>query len=367
MFALRILITNRSLATRSGTEVYVRDLALALAAAGHAPMVYTPEPGAVAAEIAAAGVPVYDRLDDDLPTPDVVHGQHTVPTLAALRRFPRAPGLYVCHDRTFREDAPAALPRLYRHVAVDDNCRERVLLAGVPPARVRVVFNAVDLRRFAPRAPLPARPRRAAIFSNYAAADTQLPAVQAACAALGLPLDVIGAAAGRASRAPEAELGRYDVVFAKARCALEAMAVGCAVVLCDFGGLGAMVTRSEAPRLRRWNFGARVLDRPLQPRLIAAEVARYDAADATAVSRWVRETADLETCVAELVALYREAIETHRAAPPVSARREARTAARALRAAGLPSPWRAGLARVPLVGGMLLGLKRALDGLPPLD
>jgi len=47
------------------------------------------------------------------------------------------------------------------------------------------------------------------IFSNYASEDTQLPAVQAACAARGLPLDVIGAAAGRESAAPEAETDEF--------------------------------------------------------------------------------------------------------------------------------------------------------------
>jgi hypothetical protein len=259
---------------------------------------------------------------------------------------------------------PAALPRLYRHLAVDDNCRERVLEAGVPPERVHVVFNAVDLRRFLPRAPLPARPRRAAVFSNYASDDTQLPAVRAACASLGLPLDVIGAAAGRESAHPEELLGRYDLVFAKARCALEAIAVGCAVVLCDFQGLGRLVTRAEAPALRRWNFGARVLDRPLEPRLIAAEVARYHAGDAAAVSRWVRDNAGLEACVSELVGLYREVIAEHRAARPVGRRREAWAAARALRAAGATPMWRVRLARLPVIGSMLLALKRTLVGMP---
>lgn len=52
-------------------------------------------------------------------------------------------------------------------------------------------------------------------------------------------------------------LGGYDLVFAKARCALEAMAVGCAVVLCDVGGLGPLVTRAQVQHLRRWNFGRR--------------------------------------------------------------------------------------------------------------
>ena len=50
---------------------------------------------------------------------------------------------------------------------------------------------------------------------------------------------------------PERVLGRYDIVFAKAKAAMEAMAVGAAVVLCDFGGVGPMVTWADFDRLRR--------------------------------------------------------------------------------------------------------------------
>ena len=35
---------------------------------------------------------------------------------------------------------------------------------------------------------------------------------------------------------------RYDIVFAKARAAIEAMAVGAAVIVCDFDGVGPMVS-----------------------------------------------------------------------------------------------------------------------------
>jgi hypothetical protein len=81
----------------------------------------------------------------------------------------------------------------------------------------------------------------------------------------------------------------------------------------------------------------------------------------------VRETASLEVCVSELVSLYHEAIAEHRAARPVSRRREAWAAGRALRAAGAPSTWRVRLARLPLVGAMLLALRRTLDGIPLLE
>ena len=47
---------------------------------------------------------------------------------------------------------------------------------------------------------------------------------------------------------PEAILGDYDLVFAKARAAMEAMATGCAVILCDRVGAGPLVCRANLPR-----------------------------------------------------------------------------------------------------------------------
>src|SRR5262245_21225024 len=182
MAGLRILITNMVLLGRSGTETYVRDLALALRRRGHQPMVYCPRTGPIADEIRDGGVPVRERLADVDPPPDVIHGHHSLPSMSALLRFPGVPAVFVCHSRAFWADAPPRFPRIRRYVAVDYLCRERLLAdAGLPADRVRVVYNSVDLDRFVPRGPLPDRPRRALLFSNYANEHTHLPAVRAAC------------------------------------------------------------------------------------------------------------------------------------------------------------------------------------------
>jgi hypothetical protein len=59
---VRVLITNNTLAARAGSELYVRDLALALLARGHQPIAYSRRLGEVAAEIRRATVPVVDDL-----------------------------------------------------------------------------------------------------------------------------------------------------------------------------------------------------------------------------------------------------------------------------------------------------------------
>jgi hypothetical protein len=329
---LRVLITNVKLETRTGTELYVRDLALALLRRGHAVCAFSPVLGGLAEELRRATVPVVDDLDRLEAVPDVIHAHHHLPAAIALLRFPGVPAVYVFHDGLSRHDVPPRLPRIRRFIAVDDNCRDRLSLEhGVPEDRLRVVLNWVDLERFRPRGPLPERPRRALVFSNYAADDNYLPAVRQACARAGIALDVAGAGAGASRARPEEVLGGYDLVFAKARCALEALATGSAVVLCDAGGAGPLVTADDLDRLRRLNFGLRTLSNPVRPEVLEREIRRYDARDAAEVSRRVRASAGLDAAVDELVETYREVIAEQASAGPPDLAAELRAAATYLR------------------------------------
>lgn len=320
---MHILITNTVLNGRSGTELYVRDLAYALLRRGHHPIVYTPRGGALAAELRAATVPVVDDLQNIGVTPDIIHGHHAHETVTALLHFPRTPGVFLCHDWLAWHDTPPRLSRLRRYVAVDETCRDRLVSeSGIAPERVHVVPNFVDMQRFVARSALPTRPSRALIFSNYARADTQIAAVQAACVRLDLHLDIVGLGVGKMSDAPEHLLGSYDLVFAKAKSALEAMAVGAAVVLCDSGGLGGMVTPDNVGALRRANFGRRALSRPLDTDAIVGEIQRYDAAAARQVRDFVRQHCSLDATVATLERLYTEVVQEQRVAAAVEPAQE---------------------------------------------
>jgi hypothetical protein len=201
-------------------------------------------------------------------------------------------------------------------VAVDQATRERIAAAGVPDDRIRTLWNFVDLARFRPRPPLPPKPCRALAFGNTAAETTWLPAVRAACARAGIALDAAGLACGRPAPRPEELLPAYDLVFAKGRAALEAMAVGAAVVLCDAQGSGPLVTAADLDRLRPLNFGFQTLASPLDPDLLAQEIARYDPEDAARVAARVRREAALDGAIDQLVAIYREAMAEAEPADP---------------------------------------------------
>lgn len=311
--SLRILITNRTLSSRTGTELYVRDLAFGLAQLGHSPVVYTPFPGELAQEIRGRTIPVTDDLLSIAEPPDVIHGHHALETLTAMLAFPDAPAIAFCHSWSGWQDVPLKIPRIFRHVAVDNTCRDRLRFEhGIPDEKIDVVLNSVDMSRFTPRSPLPDRPKRALIFSNAAKpGSAQAPAIQEACRRAGIEVEVAGSRAGNAVAKPEEILGSFDLVFAKAKAALEALSVGCAVVLCDAVGAGPMVTTSNIATLRPLNFGHRALQHPLTPEYLGEQIANYSATDAAAVSRSIRETAGTDLMVEQLCAIYQDAIDAH--------------------------------------------------------
>jgi hypothetical protein len=217
--------------------------------------------------------------------------------------------VFVCHDRTAAHSIPPRIDRIARYDAVDRNCLERLTIDwAIPESKTRIVLNAVDLGRFAQRDPLPGAAGRALIFSHTAGPGSHEAAVREACAALGLPVDVLGAGSGTVTSTPESVLPQYDLVFAKGRCAIEAMAVGCAVVLSDAGGTGPMVTMADYGSLRAWNFGARTLRDPVDVSVLIAQIRRYDAAAATAVSRAIRRDANLDAALDRYLAIYEEAL-----------------------------------------------------------
>jgi hypothetical protein len=192
--ALRILITNHFLRGRTGSELYVCELATSLLKRGHTPIVYSPQLGQTARELRDVTVPVVDNLDAIASPPDLIHGQHHIETMTALLRFPDTPAVYFCHGWLPWEETPPKHPRILRYVAVDDTCRDRLICeSAVEEQRVSVILNSVDLNEFVPRAPLPAKPARALVFSNGASEATHLRAVREACRRSQLSLDVIGA------------------------------------------------------------------------------------------------------------------------------------------------------------------------------
>jgi hypothetical protein len=304
---VNILITNHGLDGRAGTELYVRDLALGLKAAGHTPVCFAPVLGEVAEEIRAAGIAVTDTLDG-LATPDILHCHHHHTTALACLAFPTVPALFVCHGVLPWQEAPLArFSNIRLWAAVSEACRQKLLDAGVPDVRIVLRLNGFDAERFTrgePAAGNAERKTRALLFSNIAQPADLLP-FRAACASHGLRLDHAGRA-GKVLGAPEHELPRYGLVFAKGRAAIEAMASGCAVILADYGKTGPLVTRANFDALRQENFGIAVINDPPDEAALGDAIARIDWDDAAKVSARIRAEAPFTNTIADYLGDYED-------------------------------------------------------------
>jgi predicted nucleic acid-binding Zn-ribbon protein len=314
---MRVLLTNWRLEGRAGSELYLLDVARWLRDHGHVPVAYAPRLGSFADEIRLEAIAVVDDLRLIAEPPDVIHGQHHLATMTAIARFPGVPVVAFCHGWVPWEEMPVRHPSIRRYVAISAHTRERIVLeSGIDPALVSVLPNFVDLERFRARTDLPDRPRRALLFSNYAVRGLDwVETIASACAALDISLVIVGLGYGNSIEHPEEYLHEFDLVFAKARASIEAMATGAAVILCDAAGLGPLVTPDNFEELRAGNFGMRVLRSAHEKSVIQAAIQEYDRDRVRAVADIVRSSLGLTNIVPRIAQLYEEAIAESKSAP----------------------------------------------------
>ncbi len=310
---LRILMTNAFVASRSGSELYVRDVALALQARGYQPIIFSTRLGELADELRRRSIMVTDDLNTISLPPDLIHGQHHLETMAALLHFPNVPCLSVIHGWLPWQEMPVHFPRIRHYVAVSQTVYDSLTVErGIPPEKITILPNFVDLDRFQARiVPLPAQPRRAAVFSGALGRTETFAIVQEACQQRGISLDAFGIKAGNVLTNPEKVLASYDIVFSIGRAAIECLALGAAVIVARPSGIVGQVTRANYEALRRLNFdfGAEVPPQPLTVESVGAALDAYDPVEAHAVSQRIRAEADIRQAVDRLTTLYDQVVQ----------------------------------------------------------
>ena len=309
---MKILITNNALANRSGSELYVQEIALELISRGHTVAAFSTDLGQLSERMIEQGVTVVDDLTQLTWVPDIIHAQHHLETMIALAYFPHTPAIYVCHGWRPWQESPPLHPRIMTYAAVDVKTRDHAIKEyHVPSNNICIIHNFVDLNRFKVRPHLPSKPKKALVFSNYANDDNFLPYIQKACDKADILLDVVGASSGHAVEKPEDVIGAYDLIFAVGRSSLEALASGVSVVICGVWGVGPLVTFKDVERLRDLNFGSATMYAELDTEIIYKVICHYDADDAMRVTQYLRERIGLDQAVEKLEKLYIHVVETY--------------------------------------------------------
>jgi hypothetical protein len=310
---MRILMTQRELLQAGGSEMVVVEVARTLAERGHDVVVFCPKVGDMARMLLPAGARVVRELRDVPWTPDLIHGQHHLPAMAAIARFPGTRAIYHCHGTMPWVEQPPRHVRILKYVMM---CEWMVVRAqaefDLPPERVTCVPNFVNTTRFSEVRQPPEAIRRALLFGGPALPDAEFSRLNGACAALGIELDWIGRAYQNVQPRPEIFLQDYDLVFGMGKSALEAMATGCAVIPVVPGQAGQLITSETFDQWAHANFGPRYFTAATQISTLWLKqlIEAYRPADVAAVTARVRRERTLEGAVDRIEAIYREVSAT---------------------------------------------------------
>jgi hypothetical protein len=303
---MRILLTNREMVGGTGTETLIRDLVMGLRRNGHTVVVYAPKAGRAAALLRATGTPVARSVLEIAGPPDIIHGHHTGPTMAALARFRNVPAIFVCHDFSSEYDDPPEHPRIRRYLYVRSSLQSRLCdERGIEPSRTTLWLNTIDLHRVGAPAPIPLTLRTAGIFARPDAI-AQTEQIANICRSVGIAFK--GPMISETMEDPLNAIKGIDLVFASGRMAIEALAAGHAVVLADRFGVGGLVTMEQLEHFGRLNFAIGGLSRHPSLSGLESELGAYDPDNAARVCQNIRSNWCVEKGVERLEQIYAEVL-----------------------------------------------------------
>jgi hypothetical protein len=273
---MQIVIGTHSLAGAGGTETYTVTVADHLQRLGHDVWLHSRELGRASDAADRLGVRV--AREEELPAqPDVVLGGDAAVACELALRYPEVAQVFVCHSDAFDLQLPPQLPGLVAAaVVLYDRVDERVRALAEPVPEILRLTQPVDLDRFKPGRPLPARPRVAMSLGNYAHGE-RVELLRRACRRAGIELRHVGVL-GEGERPSDQVLGEADVIFGKARVIVEAMACGRAAYVYDHNGGDGWVTAATYAQLAADNFGGQSFPAPVEEDRLVADLAAYDPA-----------------------------------------------------------------------------------------
>jgi hypothetical protein len=272
---MRVVLGRQSLVQPGGTQTYALTVARELERLGHEVTLAAEELGPMADAAREQGTRVVSL--DELPSECDAVLAHDLGMAGLLgARYPDATLTYVVHSDGFDHQLPPLIPgAVDAVVACSDRfaARVRALAIDAPIVRLR---EPIDVDGYLYPTPLPERPRRALILSNYLRGPKR-DMLTDAWESAGVECVQVGRPTG-AMLDPRAAIQEADIVVAKARAALEGMCCGRAVYIYDqYGGDGWMTPESY-PAMEADHFAGQSTPTPRSHADLVADLADYHPA-----------------------------------------------------------------------------------------
>ena len=307
-----ILITNERLDLRAGSDSFIRDLARGLQKLGHYVMAYGSDPRQGRRLVERDSISVATDLERLPVRPDIIHARHHLDAMTAIAALPGVPVVHHCIGPAWSTVLPVH-PRIHRYIAPATGIANWIARQGpIPRDRIDLVHSAVDPLRLASTARPAASPERLLVYDDQMLPDSPIvPAIKAAADGLGLSVELAGRRLGRVFGNAGTRLPDYDIVFARGRAAIEAIACGCAVVVVSHDRCGEMVDEGNFDRLREADFSVDATRPPTPAERIGEILRGYSAPTTAALAAMVGSRCDFPAYAAAIESVYRSAIAMH--------------------------------------------------------
>jgi hypothetical protein len=270
---MRFVLGNRHVIAAGGTEVHLLVLGEHLQRLGHDVAVFAPELGPFADHLRRRGLEVHDTVRTLPEACDVVLAQDAIVAYDLVQRYPGALHAFrICGDVHDFQLPPQLVGAIDLMVVLSDRYA-RLAAAAAPEVPLLRLPVPIDIDRLVPLGPLRQTPRRAVLLGNYLERDA---VVEAAWGEAGVEVVRVGGTVQSYDVA--AVVADADIVVAKARAALDAMACGRAVYVFDVFGGDGWVTADSYPALEADNFAGQGTGRVLDVAELRADLAAYEPA-----------------------------------------------------------------------------------------
>jgi O-antigen biosynthesis protein len=236
---------------------------------GHQVIVYSPVGGKLESQMQVV-------RDLDGGNPEVILAQHTPCAITLRQKFPGIPMVFYCHNPIMPIEEPPQFP-VEGYFVINEECREMLLLRGVPLEKIRIIRDFVDTSRFVPTKPLNEVFRSVLFISNYKKWNNYA-AVSGACRRIGVTLTCCGAPYGRCYEIEKA-INEADLVVSWGRGILEAMSCARTVLSFDRNEGDGYITPESYYEARRDNFSGRIFHQHFNAETLATEMWKYNRAD----------------------------------------------------------------------------------------
>jgi hypothetical protein len=276
--------------------------------------VYSPELGPFTDHVRRRGVNIAAELRELPGDCDVVLSQDALVVYDLAERYPQAFHVFrVCGD-VFDFQLPPQLDGIVDLiVALSDRYARlaRACAVDVPVIRLRV---PIDSDRLVPVASIRPRPRRAVLLGNYRDRDEL---ISEAWCPHGVEVTRVGGHTNSQRYDLSAALADADIVVAKGRAALDAMACGRAVYVFDVFGGDGWVTPASYAALEADNFAGQATNRVIGEAELVRDLADYHPLMGTANRDLVAQHHDALRHAVELVTAIAERQPIERPASPL--------------------------------------------------